>query len=900
MDDEMQAPPDGPPGAPGETPDESDRRTRRLLPPMPPLERARVSLPLRETLGRAEQELRQLARRAHEVAQQAPLGEWVDRARSELDHARSELDRRAIRPVTARVTQRLRPASEHLRPALERAWAELPRTPGAWRDAGPRLLRRAWARRWPTPMLVVIVVVSVLLGTLLPPLLSLQTAFADYQQLRALGDSGLRHLLAARDDLSGLSGLAGLQQFVSSAPVAAPNAPYTYLMQRQSGTSYDASLTIHPAPKMAKAGLKQQQFNATIDRNVPFSYGAPPPPAQPATATPTSSPSPTSTAGAPSKGGSGTFPDPPTVQAALNELRAAQQNFAQLRARLTHPDWVVQLAGTVPGSNTTVASVRTLADVGYDMSTVGIEVGAALLPVLSRVDAGPLAGDTALVTSSDLTALRKALHDTDTNLTDIATRLGKVDLAQLPLSAAQRATFAKFVADLPQIQSAVQQVSPWLDIGEWALGVGQSRHFLVQTLDRAELRPSGGFTGNYGVLSITNGKLEPFTLYNINDIEYGYKSNGWIYGKRPPSEYSWWPFGNWGLRDSNLSADFPTTAKINIQLFHNEGGGDVDGVIQFTTTAMAHLLNVTGPIVVPNFNETVTADNLEAKIHYYEEDPAGIAIQQRMFPNDHTHSLRKRFTQAVVQLVQDKVKHLPQNELVPMAKQVLDDMRAKDIQIYVTNPQVENQLTKAQATGAVDTTPGVDGYLMVQANVSVAKSTPYVAVTQHDDVTLDDKGGATHRLTITLDNQVTASSPIYGYPTYRDYVRIYAPQGARLTSSWGFDQQTPMCSMPQPPGPDGQPGAPPPQYASLSPCSDIPYTAGDRVCPDSAYVPNGAAYTVLGWDNSIVPALDTIGGVTSTRSDLPGHAMWGGYVIVPQACTARLTLRWYVPGVAKV
>jgi hypothetical protein len=406
------------------------------------------------------------------------------------------------------------------------------------------------------------------------------------------------------------------------------------------------------------------------------------------------------------------------------------------------------------------------------------------------------------------------------------------------------------------------------------LGVGQPRNFLVQTLDRAELRPTGGFTGNYGVLTIHNGKVDPFQLFNVNDIEYGYKSNGWLYGKRPPSPYSsWWPFANWGLRDSNLSPDFPTSAKMIANVFQHETGQQVDGVIQFSPVVIAHVLKVTGPITVPVFNDTVTADNLEAKIHYYEEDPAGIAKQQRLFPNDHTHSLRKRFTQAVTQLLEDKVRHLPTSQIVDVGKQLLSDLQSKDLQVYLANTDLEQMLTQMHATGAIDTTPGIDGYMLVQTNVSVAKSTPYVDLTQHDDITLDDHGGATHHLTLTLHNAPTG--PIFGLSTYRDYVRIYAPPQAQLQRADGFDTEVQMCA-----------GAG---------CSGNPYPGGEMYCPAGKYLPGGY--------NSVVPSgakggtLDYLGMPTERTSDVPGRAMWGGWVVIPEWCTARVTLTWYVPNV---
>jgi len=722
----------------------------------------------------------------------------------------------------------------------------------------------------------------VVLGVLVPPLVALASALNDYRTLKSLGESGLHHLLAARDDLGDLSSLGG---FLSPSGQAAPDAAYQYDLQRQSGTAYPVTVTVHPSPKLARAGTAAQQFTTTLDKNATLRYG---PVAKPApTPSPTPSPTPGAGAGGTSSGG---LPDAKHIQAAIGELRAARGDFSQLRNKLNAPDWILSTAGTLPGTKTTVTTVRALADVGYDASAMAVEFVDALDPVLKRAEGGALNAQGDLVTAADLAAVQRAVTDADGYLADIEGRLPAVDLGTLPITPEQQATFASLAEQLPRVRDGVRQLAPLVEAAGWALGVGQQRNFLVQTLDRAELRATGGFTGNYGVLSLKNGKLAPFTLYNINDIEYGYKNNGYIYGRKAPAQYSWWPFANFGLRDSNLSPDFPTTARMNIDLFKIAGQGDVDGVAQFTTTAIAHVLLVTGPLTVPLFNETITADNLEAKIHYYEEDPAGIAKQQRLFPDDHTFSLRKRFTQAVTTLLQEMVKHLPQGELLPMARQFFDDLKSKEIQIYVTNQKLEDLLVKAQAAGVVDTTPGVDGYMLVQANVTVSKGTPYVAVTQTDDVTLDDQGMAHHELAISLRNNPTG--PLYSiYSTYHDYVRIYVPPQARLIRATGFDSGSPLCWT----APPNDPGAgKPARYTDVPPCTSKPYPDGELSCPAGAYGPGRIAGMNDYWAN------DTLGPPTSTTSDLPGRGMWGGYVIVPPGCTATLKLSYNVPHMAQI
>jgi hypothetical protein len=686
------------------------------------------------------------------------------------------------------------------------------RTPAAARQMGAwwRALQSSKAR---TPLMVATIVL-VLLVTVVLPLRAIVAVHQDYDQLKALGESGLHHLLAAKAALAPFTGMStALQEFQPQAPL--PAAPYTLLVQRQSGTAYPMDVTIHPSPSLTRQGIGVAHLTPTIAVDTDLSIGTP------ASSTPSAPPQ----AATPSTTASNLIPDLAVVQVAQSELQAAQRDFHTLYSRLHAGTGLLGMIAALPGVDQKFATADALATIGLDVSDMGLELIEAALPVLQRVRGGPLASSDPLLTPTDVRRLQDALAHADGRLVEIDQRLGGLDLNQLSLTDAQRSTFNALRGQLPHIRDVLRQASPWLPAVAWMLGVGQSRHFLVQTLDRAELRPSGGFTGDYGVLTLTNGKLEPFSLYNVNDIDYGLKTNGWIFGKRPPAQYSWWPFANWGLRDANLSPDFPTTAKIITDVFRNEGGGEVDGLIHVSPVVIAHVLTVTGPISVPDYNETITADNLEAKIHFYQQDPAGIAKQQQLNPNDHTHSLRKRFTQLLAQLLQDKVKRLPLSQLMLVVKQVWKDISAKDLQLYVTNQQVEDLLVKRRAAGLMDTTAKVDGYAFVQANVSAAKSTPYVPVTQRDDITLDAQGGALHQLTITLRND--PQGPIYGYPTYRDYVRVYVPPQARYISGSGFDLLKPMCTVtpPEPPPtptPSPTPGPSPSPTPAPTPPSSPP------------------------------------------------------------------------------
>jgi len=70
----------------------------------------------------------------------------------------------------------------------------------------------------------------------------------------------------------------------------------------------------------------------------------------------------------------------------------------------------------------------------------------------------------------------------------------------------------------------------------------------------------------------------------------------------------------------------------------------------------------------------------------------------------------------------DRVRHAPPDEILTVASQTLHDLKTKDLQIYVTNPQVEQLLVKFGDAAQVDRSPFHDGLYVVQANVSASKS----------------------------------------------------------------------------------------------------------------------------------------------------------------------------------
>jgi len=146
------------------------------------------------------------------------------------------------------------------------------------------------------------------------------------------------------------------------------------------------------------------------------------------------------------------------------------------------------------------------------------------------------------------------------------------------------------------------------------LGWDGPRRYLVLTQDPAELRPSGGLIGSYGIIAFDRGRITERRFLSVSPLD----------GKtdypfaRPPQEladYLLGPTQSWQLADAGWSPDFPTSAQDALRLYTNESGdARIDGVLGMTTYTIDQLLKVTGPISVPDYNVTIASGETTLKV----------------------------------------------------------------------------------------------------------------------------------------------------------------------------------------------------------------------------------------------------------------------------------------------
>lgn len=470
---------------------------------------------------------------------------------------------------------------------------------------------------------------------------------------------------------------------------------------------------------------------------------------------------------------------------ATKELTAADADFVALRADLA-PSGAMGLAAHTPGAGDALSAAALLADAGDQGSRAGLILLGDGHNLLTYLNSGIFAdGKTSSLTSATLARLRADLATATANLDRAVADINAADLNAIPsslLKPSEATLLRKLAAQWPTARTTLGAAQTWLAVLPSVLGIGTPTNFLVEVMDSGELRPGGGFVGNYALVTLKNGQVEPFTLQDVYLIDRPYLSQVG-YHSPVPSQYGWWPWPTmFGLRDSNLSPDFPTNAQVAMRLFRAEGGPATHGVLAITPTVIQRVLDVVGPTPMPLYHVTVTSANLVPLIEYYQ---LAASPQTDLPPADQISSPSKRFVALLGRTLLGKLHGLTLAQMATLGQTLLTDVQQKDLQIYLANPASEALLAQTGYTAAVPHTPG-DAVTINDANDGVNKGSQFTTTTYQDTVRLDAQGNATHTLTITYRFHAADLSQLYGPDRYQSYLRIYAPPASRLTSVTGF------------------------------------------------------------------------------------------------------------------
>ncbi len=289
------------------------------------------------------------------------------------------------------------------------------------------------------------------------------------------------------------------------------------------------------------------------------------------------------------------------------------------------------------------------------------------------------------------------------------------------------------------------------------------RRYLLMLQNNMELRPGGGFLGQYAVVEIQNGQVISHFFEDANLLDQRITAK-----ITPPYPFKrMMDIKKWKFRDSNFSPDFQTNVE-KAKYFYRLAGGNsnFEGVIAVNATVLNHILEITGPITVGGveYNSQNGFLKLEEQVEkVYIYNPA-LNTQNRKWV------MKKLADEIIARLT--KLNNIPK-----ISSLVLEELRNKEIQLNFTDQNLQNLVEQVYWGGKVAEDWGGDFLMVADANMGAFKSDYYIKREIFYEVDL-----TTEKPTVYLKINYSHTAPYGDWRTsdYHSYLRIYAPQGANL------------------------------------------------------------------------------------------------------------------------
>jgi nucleoside-diphosphate-sugar epimerase len=334
--------------------------------------------------------------------------------------------------------------------------------------------------------------------------------------------------------------------------------------------------------------------------------------------------------------------------------------------------------------------------------------------------------------------------------------------------------YQDLTATLPVIRQKMNQLRNILPLVPGFVAQDGKKTYLVLFQNSAEIRPTGGFIGSYGLLTFEKGKLLDFSVEDIYSADGQLK--GFVEPPEPIKEFL--GQNTWFFRDSNWDPDFTVSAERAEWFLQKTTDRNVDGVVAVNLPAVKHLLAATGPLTLSDYNEEVTAENLFDRAEYRSEID--------FFPGS---TQKKDFLGALAREIFNKAQSASGGDLIKFAQAAEAALAQKQILIYLHDADSQKLLLAQNWAGgmlapnlkAADARPVLTDYnFLVEANLGINKANYFLRRAIKQQLTILKNKEVLTVTTVNYQNQ----SPADAWPggVYKTYLRDYIPAGSNLVS----------------------------------------------------------------------------------------------------------------------
>ncbi|MEX2053026.1 MAG: DUF4012 domain-containing protein [Candidatus Paceibacterota bacterium] len=437
---------------------------------------------------------------------------------------------------------------------------------------------------------------------------------------------------------------------------------------------------------------------------------------------------------------------------AYDDFNRASGTLSQLGASFISVFGDLPGLGKIKAANNLVAAGQHVSKAGENLSVAfGTLYKTNLLSFLDT-NGGRQSGSLSVL----LSEFRDVLLFAEENITKADKLLADIDVESIPED--KQELFLSFKDKIPQFQEYIGDAVDYSDFMLKFVGDRGTKTYILLLQNNSELRPTGGFPGTYALVTFDKGNLKRIFIDDVYQIDGQIKEN--IIPPTPLQHIT----PNWGMRDANWFADFPTSAKKIQEFYKLDGGGNVDGVLTITPDVIAQIFDIIGPIDMPEYNVTLDSSNflteIQSEVEYGDN---------RVQPKQIVKDLQPKFFEKLSQ--QDK------DSWVGIFKVILEAAEEKHILASFNDSSLEEVAVKNGFGGEIRQASG-DYLQVVLANIKGSK-TDFVTDNSLDLQTeVSNDNSASHTLTINRSHR----GGDYKYGFYNRvntaYIKVYVPKGS--------------------------------------------------------------------------------------------------------------------------
>ncbi|WP_158094422.1 DUF4012 domain-containing protein [Collinsella sp. An7] len=328
--------------------------------------------------------------------------------------------------------------------------------------------------------------------------------------------------------------------------------------------------------------------------------------------------------------------------------------------------------------------------------------------------------------------------------------------------------------------TAINEIAPYLP---QMLGADGVRHYLLVAQNNVELRSTGGFPGSVGVMSVSNGAI------SLGDfVSVGTTADGGLH---------WYDQAGFGVTSEEIAIfgdrvgkipadtpfiyDFPRAYSLFTQMYLDQKGGSIDGVIAIDPVFLQYMLQITGGVDVNGV--AVNGDNAASLLMH---------DAYNLFDTDTQDAFFSAVAGAAFNNMMSNLGNVSLTDLLGVLERGIPEGRFR---VWMANEDEEKVIEKLGMSGAVETDPTTPQLGFYVADDTASKISWYISLnTTINSSTKNADGSTTYNVTSTITNNLTPAEAanqdqyITGYSTMKRDVtdmlnRVYiaAPAGGTIS-----------------------------------------------------------------------------------------------------------------------